>query len=87
LRERRVATLPLRIVFIERHEHADAPRAVALPRVRPAAMPLQRRPSSVMNSRLSFDHLVGAQSNRWGYGKTERLGCLEVHDHLEFVGN
>jgi hypothetical protein len=34
LRERRVATLPLRIVFVERHEHADAPHAVALLRAR-----------------------------------------------------
>jgi len=30
-----------------------------------------------------FDHLGGAQHNRWGYGKTERLGGLEVEDHLE----
>jgi hypothetical protein len=30
LRERRVATLHLRVVFVERHEHADAPHAVAL---------------------------------------------------------
>jgi Helix-turn-helix len=33
---------------------------------------------------LLFDHLVGAQQNRWGYGKAERLGGLEVQDHLEF---
>ena len=26
-----------------------------------------------------FDHLVGAQPNRWGYRKAERLGGLEVH--------
>jgi hypothetical protein len=32
----------------------------------------------------SLDHLVGAQQNRWGYGKTERRGGLEVQDHLEF---
>jgi len=30
-----------------------------------------------------FDLLVGAQQNRWGYRKTERLGGLEVQDHLE----
>jgi hypothetical protein len=30
LRERRVATLPLRIVFVVRHEHADAPHPLAL---------------------------------------------------------
>src|SRR6516162_7421683 len=30
-----------------------------------------------------FDHLISAQPNRWGYGKTERLGGLEVQDHLE----
>ena len=32
----------------------------------------------------SFDHLVSAQQDRWGYGKTKRLGGLEVQDHLEF---
>ena len=32
-----------------------------------------------------FDHLVGAQQNRREYGKTERLGSLEVHDHLELA--
>ena len=31
-----------------------------------------------------FDHLVGAQQNRWGYRKPERRGGLAVHDHLEF---
>jgi hypothetical protein len=30
LSERRVATLPIRIVFVARHEHADAPYAGAL---------------------------------------------------------
>src|SRR6516165_4349426 len=34
------------------------------------------------NQRL-FDHLGGAQHYRWGYGKAERLGGLEVQDHLE----
>jgi hypothetical protein len=34
LRERRVAKLRLRIVFVERQEHADAPHAVALLRPR-----------------------------------------------------
>jgi hypothetical protein len=34
LRERRVARLRLRIIFIERHEHADPPHAVALLRAR-----------------------------------------------------
>src|SRR5215831_8632762 len=29
-------------------------------------------------------YLVGAEQNRWGDGKAERLGGLEVHDHLEF---
>ena len=33
---------------------------------------------------LLFDDLVGAQQNRWRYGKAKRLGGLEVHDHLEF---
>ena len=31
-----------------------------------------------------LDHLGGAQQDRRGYGKAERLGGLEVHDHLVF---
>ena len=31
-----------------------------------------------------FDDLVGAQQDRRWYRKTECLGGLEVHDHLEF---
>ena len=31
-----------------------------------------------------LDHLVGAQHDRRGYGKTERVGGLAVHDHLKF---
>ena len=30
------------------------------------------------------DYLVGAEQDRWGYGKAQRLGGLEVHDHLKF---
>src|SRR6516164_3032183 len=47
---------------------------------------LQRRSSSAINrhNRHLFDHLVGAQQDRRGYRKAERLGGLEVHDHLEF---
>jgi hypothetical protein len=50
LRERGDDSLPQGIVFVERHEHADAPHAVALLRARwsgQAAAP----PRSVMNSR------------------------------------
>src|SRR5262245_27701234 len=35
-------------------------------------------------SKTLFDHLVGAKQNRWGHGKAERLGGLEVDDHLKF---
>ena len=47
---------------------------------------LQRRKCSAINRHNGylFDHLVGAQQYRWGYGKTERRGGLEVQDHLEF---
>ena len=31
-----------------------------------------------------FDHLVGAQQNRWRYRKTKRPGGLAVQDHLKF---
>ena len=34
--------------------------------------------------RRLFDHLVGAKQDRCRYGKTERLGGLEVEDHLVF---
>jgi hypothetical protein len=46
----------------------------------------QRRKCSAINrhNQQLFDLLVGAQQNRWGHGKTERLGGLEVHDHFEF---
>ena len=36
------------------------------------------------HKRQLFNLLVGAQQNRWGYGKTERLGGLAVQDHLKF---
>jgi hypothetical protein len=32
----------------------------------------------------SFDHLVGATQQREWDGKTERLGSLEIDDHLDF---
>ena len=35
------------------------------------------------HNRQLFDLLVGAQQDRWGYGKAERLGGLEVDEHLE----
>ena len=46
---------------------------------------LQRKSSSAINrhNQQLFDDLGGAQQNRWGYLKTERLGGLAVHDHLE----
>ena len=34
--------------------------------------------------KLLFDDLVGAQHDRWGYGKAKRRGGLAVHDHLVF---
>jgi hypothetical protein len=36
--------------------------------------------------RLATRHLVGAQQDRWGHRKTERLGGLQVDDELELVG-
>src|SRR6516165_10306425 len=32
----------------------------------------------------SFDHLVGAQKDRWRHGEAKRLGRLGVYSHLEF---
>jgi hypothetical protein len=37
-----------------------------------------------ISSSALFDHLIGAQHDRWGYLKPERRGGLAVHDHLKF---
>src|SRR6516162_4827877 len=46
----------------------------------------QRKSLSAINrhNQHLFDHLGGAQQNRWGYREAERLGGLEVHGHLKF---
>ena len=36
-------------------------------------------------NRSLFDDLVSAQPDRWGYRKAERLGGLEVQDHLKIL--
>jgi hypothetical protein len=57
LRERRVAKLRPEIIFVARHERADAPHAVALlrpSRERHAAAP----PSPAMNSRRRRQMLI-----------------------------
>ena len=61
LPERRGACLPLRIALGERHQHADAPNAVALLRAR-GERPKHRSaaaapPSSVMNARRRMTEL------------------------------
>jgi hypothetical protein len=45
----------------------------------------QRRKCSAINRHKQqlFDHLGGAQQNRWGYRKAERRGGLAVHGHLK----
>src|SRR6516165_3130006 len=50
------------------------------------AGPTAREPQALQlfRPRGLFDHLVGANQNRWGYRKAKRLGGLEVQDHLEF---
>ena len=48
------------------------------------ALPFAAPPSSVMNSRRSFDHLVHASEQlRWHF-EPKRLGRLQVDDELEF---
>src|SRR5262249_27836234 len=44
----------------------------------------QQRTHASQQKRTLFDHLAGAQQNRWGYRKAERLRGLEVDDHLKF---
>jgi hypothetical protein len=68
LRERRQQSLRPGIVFVVRREHADPPH--------PLALLCARRV-------VSFDHLGGAQENRWRHREAERRGGLSVHDHLE----
>jgi hypothetical protein len=43
-----------------------------------------RRKATQPTYQQLFDDLVGAQPDRWRHGKTERLGGLEVQDHLKF---
>ena len=47
---------------------------------------LQRKSLSANNchNQQLFDDLVGAQQNRRGYGKTERLGGLEIEEQIVF---
>ena len=44
---------------------------------------LQASNPQLFGRRGLFDHLVGADQNRWGDLKAERLGGLKVYDHLE----
>ena len=46
----------------------------------------QRKSLSAINrhNQQLFDLPISAKQYRWGYDKTERLGGLEVQDHLEF---
>jgi hypothetical protein len=37
----------------------------------------------LLYNRKLLDHLIGAQQDRWGYGKTERLGGPEIHGKLD----
>jgi hypothetical protein len=53
LRERRIATLPVRIVFVVRHEHADASHAAVLLRLR-RERPRRRRASEPRDERPAF---------------------------------
>jgi hypothetical protein len=64
LRERKDVSLRHGIVFVSRHEHANAPHAVALLRALTAAAAAP--PRSMMNSPTeSFDHFVGATASQW----------------------
>jgi hypothetical protein len=60
LRERRVDELPPWIVFVERHEHADAPHAVALLRLR-QHRPHRRAPET--GDELSSSHSITSSAH------------------------
>jgi hypothetical protein len=64
LHERAEAALPLRIVFVERHEHADAPHAVALLRARAANGHVAAPPRNVMNARRRIIRSTAAGTRR-----------------------
>src|SRR5262249_46885101 len=63
LSERGVAKLPLRIVFVERHEHADLPHALA--RLRPRReRPRDRRANQAAN-KFATPHMDPRRINQW----------------------
>src|SRR5262249_3922674 len=86
LHERRVARLHHRIVFVVRHEHADAPYALALLRTsrerpcRRAAEPSNELPPS---------HSISSARSRidWGTARPSALAVLRFTTISYFVGN
>jgi len=72
-------------IIIENVPGADGSIGVGrVARARPDGYPPRRRSGRRRRPAALFNHLVGAQQNRWGYRKAERLGRLAVHGHLEF---
>src|SRR5262245_17401541 len=69
------------------HLFADRSLAVRRPRAAPAARAWSGHaaapPSSTMNSRRLFDHLVSARKQRRRYGKAERVGGDQIDDEVE----
>src|SRR5262249_33988938 len=88
LREHRVATLALRIVFVPRHEHADAPYAVALLRAR-HHRPRRRAPEP--RDELSPpDHSITSSARRridCGTVRPSALAVLRFTTISNLVGN
>src|SRR5262249_13769752 len=88
LSEHRVAKLPLRIVFVERQEHADTPDAVALLRPR-RKWPHGRTPEPCDEFPPS-DHWITSSavaSSVSGMARPRALAVLRLITISNFVGN
>src|SRR5262249_24929816 len=74
--ERREAKLPLRIVFIEPHEHADPPHAVALLRLRRERP--RRRAAEERDERAPPNHSITSSAMASSVGGTSTPSSLAV---------
>ena len=72
--EPRVATLPLRIDFVVRHEHADAPHAVALLRA--------RRERTRSHAAKELDELAPLPVEHWARSDSRQPSTPRYHSKV-----